>query len=604
MPFCVDWSDRHHSDVASLQHALQQARAELSERKAKLSEVKRHAKAKLDEVARTFAAKLNASEAELRATQEKARLAERAKATASRELEANLSQTIALYSAIQQHQSTIEQQRVKCEQSDAQYAAVSAKLKGAEKEMQRLRLMLDKEHDSNERHISALKGQLALKTDECLALQSRLKTLEEEYAAHKAELEARISALEKDRSLLEAVNFELRAERERNHQLAKENEEMKETVLAKAHLEGQHAAALAQMEVQSQTISRLENERAQWVGERRDLDHQLGDQLAQIKQLTIERDALQIELSAKEKQRVEESNEYQRKETVLQNQLADRDALLTRSQATIDALTSEGTGLRAERKEHLDTVESLEASIRDLHREAEERLDALQATQTQLADVSAQLEAAEQKVASSATELAEEQKKLKRTRTSRRALVEKLDQGYNGSYLAQIFMKWKHEWRVQDKERALHTVQESRAALHSEHEAQQEALQAAQREKERQQESTAEAIRAMENALQAEREEARAHVERAQKAWEESQTRKLQQSRAEWEREQALKREEEREEELARKLRIAQEREKVRAEMEEARRLELDALKAREASSSMSVASRNHNTSAHIASAH
>jgi uncharacterized protein YlxW (UPF0749 family) len=80
--------------VIAFQHALQSARVELSERRAKIADVKRHARSKLEEAARTFATKLNSMEAELRATQERARLAERAKATSAKELEANLAQTM------------------------------------------------------------------------------------------------------------------------------------------------------------------------------------------------------------------------------------------------------------------------------------------------------------------------------------------------------------------------------------------------------------------------------------------------------------------------------------------------------------------------------
>jgi chromosome segregation ATPase len=486
-----------------------------------------------------------------------------------------------LYSVIQQHQATIEQQRIRCEQSDAQFASVSSKLKGAEKEMVRLRLLLDKEHDSNERHISALKGQLAIKSDEVLAKDTRLRTLEDEYTAHKAEYESRISVLEKDRSILEAVNFELRAEREKNYNLQKENDEMKQTVLAKAHLEGQYTAALEQNENLSKTVSRLEDERAQWVAERRELDQQLGEKIALTKQLIIERDALQIEVKGKETQLVENHNEHQRKlsqlsdakeakELILQTQLADRDALITRAQSTIDQLQKENGDDRAAKKELLDKHEELEATIRDLQKELTERTESLESTQKQLSEVQQQLDTLQKTSLSTNAGLEAELARHKRTRSSRWALVEKLDQGYHNSYMAQIFMKWKHEWRVQEKERTVLSVQAERAALHA---------RTAQVEEEK--ERTLESIKAMESALQAERDEAAEAVRRAQQKWEAEQARKLEQCKTDWEREQILARDVERREKLEREARIAEERQKVREEVEEARRIELAALNAR-----------------------
>jgi hypothetical protein len=300
-----------------------------------------------------------------------------------------------------------------------------------------LRLLLDKEHDANERHLQALKGQLAIRSEEALQKETRLKVLEEEYQNHRTELEAKITLLEKDRSILEAVNFELRAERERNFKLAQENEEMKATVLAKERLEGQYAAALQQMETQSQTISRLEDERAQWLAQRRDLDHQLGQVTSQAKQLTVERDALEITVAAKEKQLVENSNEYQRrllaltessqaKESALQSQLADRDLALVRAQEQIQALTIESTELRTERKTLLDRVAQLESEVRELHRQLAEESEFMATEKLKHAELQAALDAQQLIAATAAARLETELKGHERTRSSRAILAEKV----------------------------------------------------------------------------------------------------------------------------------------------------------------------------------
>lgn len=87
---------RHNNEITALKQSLQNALAEVSERKAKSADVKRHARSKLEEAARTFAGRLNSVEAELRATQDKLRMAERAKGTSAKELEANLAQTMSV----------------------------------------------------------------------------------------------------------------------------------------------------------------------------------------------------------------------------------------------------------------------------------------------------------------------------------------------------------------------------------------------------------------------------------------------------------------------------------------------------------------------------
>jgi len=80
--------------VIDLQHALQDARSELSDRRAKNGDTKKHAKAKIEEVARTYESKLASLDSELRAAQDRARMAEKAKTTSAKELEANLAQTM------------------------------------------------------------------------------------------------------------------------------------------------------------------------------------------------------------------------------------------------------------------------------------------------------------------------------------------------------------------------------------------------------------------------------------------------------------------------------------------------------------------------------
>lgn len=530
---------RHTAEIAALQHALQVSRDDLATRQMKSAESKKSAKRQLEDVRRSFQAKVNSVESELHAANERIRTIEKAKQTAAKELEANLAQTISLYAVIQQHQSTIEQQRVKCEQSDAQYGQTASKLMAAEKEMTRLRLLLEREHDSNERHIQAQKGQLSMKTDECLALGSKLATLEQEYAAHREQYESKIDKLEKDRSILEAVNFELRAEKEKNYNLARENEEMKSEILKKAHLQGQHDAALEQIATMSTTISRLEDERAAWTGERRDLDHALGEVRATLKLTTAERDAGQIEAASLQRQMDAQTNENMRqreaahegalkREHDLQAQIDERDHAHVRTLQTIETLQGEISGLRTEQKRLLDVQASLESQVRDAAKLDEEK-------SSQLEKTAAEKEALASQVEQLVPQLAKSQAHAHRTVESRDQLVAKLDAHYLHSSTAQIFQRWKSEYRVQADHRRSAAAEERVKAL------------------------------------QQELAELPHHHHR-----------ELEKARTEWHETAASRAHHEREEQRAREHRIAEERERIREDVAAAHRLEVEAVRARD----------------------
>ena len=446
-----------------------------------------------------------------------------------------------LYAVIQQHQTTIEQQRVKCEQSDAQYAQTANKLTAAEKEMTRLRLLLEREHDSNERHIQAQKGQLSLKTDECLALGSRLSMLEQEYGAHREQYEHKIEKLEKDRSILEAVNFELRAEKEKNYNLVRENEEMKNEILKKAFLQGQYESAQEQITTMSTTISRLEDERAAWTGERRDLDHALGEVRATLKLTTAERDASQIEAASLQRQLDAQANENMRqreaahegalkREHDLRLQIEERDQTHARTLQTVAIMEAEVTGLRAEQTRLLDVQASLESQLRDAAMVDEKKSGELEKVLAEKASLAAHVDQLQPQLAKSET-------LVKRTVESREHLVMRLDAHYLHSSAVQVFQRWKSEYRAQaEKRRALATEERVKR-------------------------------------LQAELEELpHRHL------------RELEKARAEWHETVASRAHDEREEQRAREHRIAEERERIRAEVEEARRLEVEAVRAREQS--------------------
>lgn len=468
--------------------------------------------------------------------------------------------------------------------------------------MARLRLLMEKEHDSNERHITAQKGQLSLKTDECLVLESRLSALSEEYAAHRASLEQKISVLEKERSLLEAVNFELRSEKEKNYQLSRENEEMKAGILKKAHLEGAHDAALAQIQSLSQTINRLEDERAKWTGERRDLDHTIGDLTSQLKHVTAERDASQIEAASLMRQNAAQVTEHAREleaardaalkhEQSLQSQIDERDAANARALRTIEDMEQEVLGLRTEQKRLLERETELESQAREAaKREADlnERSVELDAT---IAERTTERDESRAQSTDLANELARSSSLLARTKESRETIVEKLDANYSNSYTAQIFQRWKAEYRLQAQVRSVEVERGEVAHLKS-------AVSQLAAEKEDLLRQAVESQHRFESALIQERESLVrekvaqvAEIELAHKREREEaaerQTLVLARARVEWEDAALLAADRARDEQRERERRIKDEREKVRAELEEARRLELESIKEKEVSTSI-----------------
>jgi hypothetical protein len=180
-----------------------------------------------------------------------------------------------------------------------------------------------------------------------------------------------------------------------------------------------------------------------------------------------------------------------------------------------------------------------------------------------------------------------------------------LDSNYSNSYTAQIFQKWKAEYRLQSALRQVdelqahvQQVQDELKAVTSEKESLVQQAASDQQEVEHRleeaQKSFDSSLSVARDNFAAEKQSLLADLESKHRQmrleWEDSHQTALARAKEDWSDSAANQARLEREEHREREKRIHEEREKIRQEVEEARRLELEAIKSREVSTSMSVA--------------
>jgi len=595
---------KHTAEVARLKNLVEQLRDEVKERKRKYEDAKRHSKSRADELVRTYQSKVNGLESEVRSLQDRLHSAESSKSSTAKELEDSLAQTISLYSLIQQHQTTIEQQRAKCEFADAQFNQTMSKLRSSEREVQRLRTLHEREKEAESRHIATLKGQLSAKTDECLQTNARLEALQAEYESHRKDLESKISSLEKDRSILEAVNFELHNEKEKCFQLNREVEAMKADLLRKSHVEGQLESALEQVRNLSATLNRLEDERAKWVGERRDLDHALGEYAEKLKSMTAERDALTIDKASLAHQLEEERKEFTRKMKVAEEaaqrsselhatQIAERDDMLNHARNQVEMMQKEIDQLRADKKQLESTVAKQDESIRTLTRQQSIQSEQLAKVQAELDDRTKQLLDVSAANESVEARLSAESQRVERLRSSQAQLVDRMESQVDFSSIQLVFARWRFDFLLAQANKQMQQTKEHEHRAQEQWNDGQEQLARLIQEKAeveaqmaKQQQQHDAALASMRAEFESERQRLQSEYESNSQAraaaFESDKRRALELAREDWTRQAALQADEERREKEERELRIVKERERIRQELEEARQREMEEKKKRE----------------------